>query len=72
MLTFLNVLVIISASLLILVVLLQNQGSGLGEAYGGSGNSYRSKRGLERSLFTVTIVLALIFVGSLLARLLLA
>ena len=72
MLSFINVLIVMSASLLILVVLLQNQGSGLGEAYGGSSNSYRSKRGIERSLFTVTIVLAVIFVGSLLARLLLA
>ncbi len=72
MLGIVNVLLVISASLLILVVLLQNQGSGLGEAYGGSSNSYRSKRGIERSLFSITIILAIIFVGSLLARLLLA
>ncbi|MCC7543775.1 preprotein translocase subunit SecG [bacterium] len=72
MLGVINVIIVVSSCLLILVVLLQNQGSGLGQAYGGSSNSYRSKRGIERSLFTVTIVLGLIFAGSLITRLLLA
>jgi len=61
---------ILSAIVLILVVLLQNQGTSLGGAFGGETNFYRSKRGLERTLFYVTIVLAIVFVGSILAALL--
>ena len=49
--------------LLVLAILLQNRGSGLGMAFGGEGNVYRTKRGLERGLFISTIVLAIIFFG---------
>ena len=57
----LNLVQIVVALLLIAVVLLQPQGTGLGKAWGGSGGSYRSKRGMERALFALTILLALIF-----------
>ena len=63
-------LTIISALVLVIIVLLQNQGTSLGSAFGGETNFYRSKRGLERILFYATIVAALIFVGSILAGLL--
>lgn len=59
-----------SAVLLIISILLQNQGAGLGGAWGGEGNFYRSKRGAEKALFIGTIVLAIIFIGSLLGGLL--
>lgn len=72
MLAFLNILTIVSAVLIVLVVLIQNQGSGLGDAFGGGGNVYRSKRGFERGLFIFTIILGVIFVGSILARFLVA
>lgn len=52
---------IIIAVLLIGSVLLQSRGSSLGVTFGGSGESYRSKRGLEKFLFYVTIVLAVLF-----------
>lgn len=58
---------IISAILLVLVILLQNQGSGLGTAFGGESGFYRTKRGAEKTLFIITIVLAVIFVASILA-----
>lgn len=70
--TFLNVAIVASAALIIIVVLLQNQGSGLGDAFGGSSNSYRSRRGAERGLFGLTILLAVILAASLIARLVLA
>jgi preprotein translocase subunit SecG len=57
--------IILSSLLLILVILLQNQGSGLGTAFGGESGFYRTKRGAERVLFIFTIVLAVIFVISL-------
>jgi len=47
--------------LLIIVILLQVKGTGLGQAWGGGGEFYRSKRGLEKILFRVTIVIAFLF-----------
>ena len=52
---------IILAVILILVVLLQNQGAGLGATFGGEGNIYRTKRGPEKLLFTSTIVISILF-----------
>jgi preprotein translocase subunit SecG len=73
MLSFLNALTVISALLIIVAVLVQNQGSGLGDAFGGGGgNVYRSKRGFEKGLFVFTIILAVVFVASILARFLVA
>lgn len=72
MLAFLNIVTIVSAILITIVVLMQNQGSGLGDAFGGGGNVYRSKRGFEKALFFVTIALGVIFVVSVLARLVVA
>lgn len=46
---------------LAVLILLQAQGSGLGSAFGGGGEFYRSKRGLEKLLFRATIVCAAIF-----------
>lgn len=56
---------IITSVLLIIVILLQNQGSGLGTAFGGESGFYRTKRGAERALFYMTIALAAGFVASL-------
>ncbi len=49
--------------LLILAILLQNRGAGLGDTFGGSGNVYQTKRGFEKFLFVSTIVIAIAFVG---------
>lgn len=57
---------LVAISILITVfVLLQNQGSGLGTAFGGETNFYRTKRGAEKFLFYGTIVLIVAFVGCL-------
>jgi preprotein translocase subunit SecG len=60
----LNIIGIISAILLIITILLQERGTTLGGAFGGEGNVYRGRRGIEKVLFIVTIVFAGIFVGS--------
>ncbi len=65
----LQYITLVSALLLTVVILLQNQGAGLGGAWGGEGNFYRSKRGAEKALFIGTIVIATVFVGSLLGGL---
>lgn len=54
---------IIIAILLIGVILLQQQGSGLGISWGGSGGSYHTRQGLEKLLFRFTIALMVVFVG---------
>ncbi len=46
---------------LLVSILLQAQGSGLGSTFGESGEQYRSKRGVEKLLFRSTIVLAALF-----------
>jgi protein translocase SecG subunit len=56
-----NLLEIIVAVLLIIVILLQMQGSGLSGAFGGSGEFYRSKRSMEKLLMWSTVVLAVFF-----------
>ena len=52
------------SALLILVVLLQVKGSGFGAALGSmsGGSVYRTKRGLERTLFQGTILLVIVFI----------
>jgi len=64
--TFLGVIELILAILVMLGVLLQTpKASGLGGTIGGGGDSgggYRTKRGLEKNLFYTTIGLAVLFV----------
>lgn len=52
---------ILVAILLILVILLQMQGSGLSTAFGGGGEFYRSKQSIEKVLITATVVLSISF-----------
>lgn len=52
---------IIISILLIIAILMQNRGTGLGNAFGGSGGVYLTKRGIEKKLFIATIVLAILF-----------
>lgn len=58
---------IVVSCLLIICILLQSRGTGLGAAFGGEGNVYRTKRGVEKVLFRVTIALAAAFIGLALA-----
>ena len=58
----LSIIQIILGVLLILVILLQQKGSGLGTAFGGDFAFYRTKRGAEKMLFILTIVLSASFI----------
>jgi preprotein translocase subunit SecG len=60
-----------SAALMILAILLQQRGASLGAGFGASGELYTTRRGLDKNLFEATIVLAVIFVLSILVGLLL-
>jgi preprotein translocase subunit SecG len=48
---------------LIAAILLQSRGAGLGATFGGESSAYRSRRGVEKTLFQFTIVLAGLFVA---------
>ena len=62
---------IIISILLAAAILLQQRGTGLSATFGGEGNIYRTKRGLEKVIFAATIVLAVIFFASALANIIL-
>jgi len=63
MLFFIKISQVVVAILLMLSILLQNRGAGLGGVFGGSGGVYLTKRGLEKKLFIATIILAVIFIA---------
>lgn len=60
-----------SAVLMTLAILLQQRGASLGAGFGSSGELYTTRRGLDKNLFEVSIILAVIFVLSILVGLLL-
>jgi len=68
MTSILPIIQVISAVLLVIAVLLQQKGSGLGAAFGGSSNIYSTKRGVEKVLFRFTIVISVVFFGVSLLR----
>lgn len=65
----LQAVTVISAILMILFILLQARGASLGAGFGSSGELFTTRRGTDKSLFEATIFLAVIFVLSLLAGL---
>lgn len=60
--TYLNVAQIVVAIALIIAALLQVRGGGLGGIFGQADTVYRTKRGVERTLFQLTIVLVVVFI----------
>jgi preprotein translocase subunit SecG len=62
MTTYFNIAQIIISAALVTIIVFQSQSSGLGGLFGGSGGAvHRKRRGVERTLFIVTIVLAVAF-----------
>ena len=59
--TFISIFQLILAILLVVVILLQQKGSGLGSAFGGSGIVYTTRRGIDKALFQATIVISVFF-----------
>jgi preprotein translocase subunit SecG len=73
MITYLNIALIIISVLLILSVILQSKGAGLGGLTGAdTGSIFTARRGVERTLFWITIVLSVIFFLLVLTLLLIA
>ncbi len=59
---FLQIAQIALSAILILVIMLQVRGGGLGGIFGQADTVYRTRRGIERQLFQVTIVLVVLFI----------
>jgi len=55
---------ILLSVLLVTTILLQQRGTGLGSAFGGGSEVFRTKRGIEKGLFYATIVLSVLFFGT--------
>jgi preprotein translocase subunit SecG len=62
---YLNLAQMLVSIMLIVVVLLQSRGTDIGAAFGGgsSGSTFRTRRGLEKTLFQLTIFLAVVFLA---------
>ena len=60
--TALNIIQLVLSISLILAILLQVKGGGLGGIFGQADTVFRTKRGVERRLYQLTIVLVVLFV----------
>ena len=60
--TYLSVAQIVLSIALILAVLFQVRGGGLGGIFGQPTTVFRTKRGIEKTLFQLTIVLVVLFI----------
>jgi preprotein translocase subunit SecG len=62
--SFWNYLTIASMLLLSLLILLQTRGASLGAGLGGGGEVNTVRRGSDKSIHQITIITAVVFVGS--------
>lgn len=69
--TALTIIQVVISILLIGAILMQQKGTGLSSVFGGEGNVYRTRRGVEKLVFFSTIVLAALFFAAALANILL-
>ena len=69
--SILQIVTVGSSLLMVACILLQQRGASLGAGFGSSGELYTTRRGLDKNLFEATVILAVIFVLSILTGLLL-
>jgi len=60
--TYLVIAQILVCAALIATILFQLHGGGLGGIFGQSDSVYRTRRGLEKTMLRLTIILAVVFV----------
>lgn len=61
---WLQLIQLVASVLLIITILLQKRGAGLGGAFGSDMASYSTKRGMDKILFYATIILSVVFFAS--------
>lgn len=59
---YLSLAQVLVSIVLVIAILTQARGGGLGGIFGGGSTPYRTRRGVERTLFNLTIALAAIFI----------
>ena len=67
--TYISFAVVLVVALLIISILLQVRGAG-GGLFGGGSAQYRTRRGVEKTLFQITIGLGMVFVTLAIANML--
>jgi preprotein translocase subunit SecG len=73
MITYLDIALMIISVLLILSVIIQSKGAGLGGLTGAdTGSIFTARRGVERTLFWITIILSVIFFALVITLLIIA
>lgn len=60
---YFQVVQIIIAIALVIVILLQARGAGLGSVFGGTGTVFKTRRGIDKLMFRMTIAFTLLFVA---------
>ncbi|MEK7096933.1 MAG: preprotein translocase subunit SecG [Patescibacteria group bacterium] len=58
---FLLVLNIIFSVLIVVFILIQGRGAGLGSAWGGGGEMFQTRRGMEKIILWLTTIFIVIF-----------
>lgn len=64
MFTILTISQVVISVLLIIAILLQQRGGGLSPVFGGEGGVYRTRRGIEKTVFIATIILSALFLAT--------
>ena len=62
--TLMSILTLISGVLLTIFILIQTRGASLGAGFGGSGELHTERRGVDKTIHQFTILLAVVFVMS--------
>jgi preprotein translocase subunit SecG len=59
--TYLRIALIVISLVLTALVMLQSRGGGLGSMFGGDGSVYQTRRGVEKTVFNMTILFSTVF-----------
>ena len=58
---YLNIVQIIVSIALITLTVMQSKGAGLGRMFGGAGSVQGTRRGIEKTMYNVTVIMAVVF-----------
>src|SRR5579863_8573821 len=58
---YFQIALVIVAIALVISILLQSRGAGLGSVFGGTGIVFKTRRGIEKTLVNMTVFLAILF-----------
>ena len=60
-----QIITLVSAVCMTILILLQTRGASLGAGFGGSGELFTARRGVDKTMHQITIILSIVFIGSL-------